>query len=248
MKSANRKKSRSVGNITNDRVVLTHIMKFGLTASSVWDCSEAFDGLDRIAIGHAVRRLAKAGVIKRGVLHHGKFYFVPTSEVCTIVGQRGVSFGLLGEPIKRFAFARLLIGCRERPSVVPALTSPLIKHCGESFRGIASRFLVKPSDCKYLGFLRIDSQLHSRPDRPAQQLRADLLRFAKQPLIATFMKQNSFEYLWTTVSTARANAVMEKFSSYKRVGRFPISVVVLPELMPLLAGITIQQETFQIEH
>ena len=232
----------------NETLVLSHVCRYGLTVSTVWAIANEFDGLDRVAVGAAVRRLTKLRLIERGVLHHGKFYFVPTHAGFEKLGKSPSSVGLMSEAAKLKAFARLMVCCREKPSFKLANSAVLIPRLGDSYRGIANRFLVSATDGQRLGYLNIDAHLASQPSRPAQQMRADILRFAKQPILATFMKDRCFEYFFVTVSKGRSEAVMKKFMPYKRVGKFPISVVVLPELMPLIAGISIGQEVFQTEH
>ena len=47
------------------------------------------------------------------------------------------------------------------------------------------------------------------------------------------MRKQEFEYVWITATKGRAESVIREFRTYTRVGRSPISLVVMPELIPL---------------
>lgn len=64
-------------------------------------------------------------------------------------------------------------------------------------------------------------------------------------LLAAFTTINILFFIAAiTVTQARANSVLEHFRKYDRVGKSPITVVVLSQLLPLFVSIPIGKEVF----
>jgi hypothetical protein len=126
--------------------LLCSVRGYGITTSNVWEVANEFDGIDRVSIGADIRRLLSLRLIERGTLHHRKFYFVPTHAGSVAIGKPTSKPGLLSEAAKIKYYARLIACCREKPIYQPASSLTLIKRLGESYRGIADRFLVNPDD------------------------------------------------------------------------------------------------------
>lgn len=242
MKSGKRQHSRPFQMSPTGLAVLKHVARHGMTVSNVWDCPSEFAGADRTSVSKSVRELTHAGFLMRGDLHHGRFYFVLTETACEALSVSASKAGLMNEATKVRAYTKLLLLCNHRPELKSVATESFSKHFGENLRGIANRFFARPDDRQFIAFMRVDTRVQSRPSRAGQLIRTDIYRFAKHPLLASVMKQQSFEYIWITVSQPRADAVLAHFRRYLRIGKSPITIVVLPQLIPLLVGVPIDKE------
>lgn len=224
-----------------ENALLVHLMTHGLTTSNVWDVCPLLKPFSRKAVGEAVRKFVKLKFLLRGELHHGRFYFVFSPESVKLSQPGFLQSGLLNEPMKLVLYTRLLLTCQLRHDLKPTPPDKILKQFGEELRLQFRSFLLNNAT-KSIAFVRVDNRVQSRPARSAQVIRGDILRFAKISPLAAMMKRQHFEYVWITTTQPRAVAVLEHFRKYARVGKSPITIIVMPQLMPLLVGIPIHKE------
>lgn len=226
--------------------LLAHVANVRLTTKDVWEHAPDLAGLPRSEVGAAVRELIHKKLLVPGFLYHGRHYFVLTSAAAQLLKVAiGVS-GLLSEPVKLKAYARQQLVCTVRHDLkllgsgvkqvfLPSLEVPM--------DGFAMRQTTDATVAN-IAFIRVDSSFAGRPSRSAQTIRNDILRFAKLPALAAHMQAQRFEYIWITMTSRRAEAVKTHFRKYHRVGNSPITIVVMPQLLPLVVSTAIGKEAF----
>ncbi|MDX1926246.1 MAG: hypothetical protein SFV81_07005 [Pirellulaceae bacterium] len=227
-----------------EQAVLEHSRVFGITTSDIWDSDPTLKSFGRVAVGGAVRKLTRIGMLLRGTLHYSRYCFVYNPAVNAQMRVRSSPIDPQNESQKLLGYTKLLLHYGSRPDLHPIDPEQFVKHFGNNLRGSANRYMRRIDQPPTLTYLRIDTRVQSRPSRSAQVIRGDILQMVKNQQLASQMRQQKLEYLWVTPTQMRANAVIAHFRKYDRLGKSPISVVVLPQLLPLLTGVLIKKETF----
>ena len=218
-----------------ESALVAHLKTHGLATFDVLDFATELKPHGREVVRATIRRLIRQRIVKRGKLYHGRSYFVLSTSV-----QQPAQ--LLSEPVKLILYARSVLIAKHRPELKPIGFLSFDRLLGKYFPGQGRSFLLNQSKAQTLAFMRVDNRVQSRPARAAQVIRSDVLRMAKNPLTAELMKSQHFEYIWITTTQPRAKAVLEKFRQYSRVGKSPVTDIVMPELLSLLIGIPIHKE------
>ena len=139
----------------------------------------------------------------------------------------------MSEPKKQAAYARLLLACKYHPEMTPLEQEEAIElNRGFKKCGFMHSF-AKRRDSGRICFVRVDRYPATRPRTGAQCLRNDILKLARNEAVEDLMLKEEFEYVWITATKGRAESVIREFRTYTRVGRSPLSLVVMPELIPL---------------
>lgn len=226
--------------------LLMHAANVRLTTSDVWEHAPDLVGHTRPEIGAAVRTLIHKKLLVPGWLYHGRHYFVLTGMAARLLNVANGASGLLSEPAKLKTYARQQLICIARQDLqllgngVQRAHQPELRVPTDGF----AIQLATDATLINVAFIRVDASFASRPSRSAQTIRHDILRFAKLPVIATHMQAQRFEYIWITMTPHRAEAVKAHFCRYHRVGNSPITIVVMPQLLPLVVSTAIGKEVF----
>lgn len=240
MSSVKSKLESNFGALTAiELVLLQTIAIHGLVTNRVWKELEALDGLPSHDISGAMRSLTNRKIVVARTLHHGQNYFAFAKEAASQLGLPQELGNPLSEKSKLRAYARLLFFVRHRPNVAKITKTELEVKLGQPCHGLPNGFYVDPSNLPFLGFVRVDTHVHSVPERSSQILRSDVHQFVTIKPIAACFKAKQFEFTWVTATQRRADAVMKRFKEYELVGGAPINVVVIPELIPLITSIVI---------
>lgn len=218
-------------------VLLQTIAIHGLVTSRIWKELASLEGLPSQDVSGAMRSLTNRKIVAARTLHHGQNYFAFTKES---VLQLGLAYELgdpLSEKSKLRAYARLIFFIRHRPGFVKLTKSELEAKLCQPCHGLPNGFYGDPNNLPFIGFVRVDTHIHSIPERSSQILRSDVHQFVSIKPIAACFKAKQFEFTWVTATQRRADAVMKRFKEYELVGGAPINVVVIPELIPLITSI-----------
>lgn len=228
-----------------ESALLAHVAKVRLTTSDVWEHAPDLVGQPRVKVGAVVRELVHKKLLLPGSLYHGRHYFVLSSAAAQLLQIDSSRSGLLSEPMKLKAYARQQLVCITRPdlALIGSGRSTYQLLLGVATDGFTVANTGDNSVAKF-AFIRVDTSFASRPSRSAQTIRNDILRFAKLPKVAARMQAQCFEYIWITMTPRRAEAVKQHFRKYHRVGNSPITIVVMPQLLPLVVSTAIGKEVF----
>ncbi len=224
--------------------VLLHTAKYKITWADAWDIDPALKTYPREKLAGTVRSLLRQKLLVRGTLHIGKYYFALTEKALARISKPDALSGLLSEHAKQRAVAKFLLVCHHRNDLQFVEDAPNDVPTLKSLHGLPNGFARRRNMPQGLAFVRVESSVIARPSRSAQIIQGDILRFARHPVIRPIMQKPAFEYIWVTSTQKRANAVLERFQKYKRGGAARFTVVVIPQLLPLLVPIPIGMEVF----
>lgn len=235
--------SKRVPYLNNDDFeVLRHIGRHELTTADVWSHAPELSHLDRKSVGASVRRLVRLKLVERAPLFHGRFYFALSPSGRAAASNSQAKPAEFSEGRKVQLYARLLLTCIHRKELTPVSAVLFARYFEQQWQPLAGRVLAVRDRDDSMAFMRVDAHIASRPTRAAQVLRSDILRLAKSNVIAAKMKTQRFEYIFITATKPRADAVIAHFRKYAKVGRSPITVILLPQLIPLLAATPLNRE------
>ena len=237
MKSGNNVNSSNL-NVAKylDTSIVEQVKTFGLTTRAVWVNTSNEKQFTPHEIAQSLRRLTNKEVLESHPLHHGRHYFTLTKVEAKRICCETTIGGPFYERTKFQAYSKLLIGLKHIPGAIPLRAGAKSRILGQNAIGLPNTLMLSSDGCKVY-WLRIDSAIRAKPSRMAQQLRTDVFRVVKVDAICELIRQRRFELVLVVCTQARANAILELFKSYERVGATPIRTIVLPELIPLITSV-----------
>ena len=222
--------------------LIEHIGRHRLTTRLIWPNVVSLRDTPTSEIVKALRSLSKRGIVRAFPLHHGRFYFTLTKPAAAKLIDSELVGGQLSDGGKLKAFARLLLATKHTPIQTPISKTKLLELWGSIANGLPDGFYTRDGKPTVYGFLRIDACISSSASRASQQLRNDIFRFVKIRPIVELIKEKRFELSLVAATQFRAEAIMQRFRAYERVGATPVNMIVLPELLPLLTSVPIGAE------
>jgi hypothetical protein len=189
-------------------------------------------------ITKTLRSLVVRRILEAHPLHHGRFYFSLTKKAAKELATENTSGGPFNESDKLRSYARILLSAFYLVGTSPVPRSKFLNNLGESAIGLPDPFMYHPHE-KKIYLVRVDTAIHAFPSRVAQQLRTDVFRCVKLPILCELIRQKRFEIVLVTCTLPRKEAILKHFRSYDRVGSTPITSFVIPYLLPLITSVPI---------
>lgn len=193
----------------------------------------------RRRIRSLLRSCRRQGLLLSPPLHHGQRYWCLSrrgAEHCGLAATRG---GPLSEPAKLRAYALLrFCWCGERRRSRLTLEDLARTVPGLSRSGHPHGYYFDPADGGRIGLARLDAHRLGRWDRSIERLREDVSRFSRQPGFSRLIHAQRFEITLLTVLPEKAERIATALSEHPDARRLPIRCVALPELLPLVSGLT----------
>jgi len=226
-----------------ERRVLSHVSRFRLTTSTVWNRVADLRDTPYGDIGDAVGRLLREGYLISGILIKSVRYFVLSQKGAAETADLKLTkeqarYGLLSERAKIKACGIMDLCADPKVNWLPATSQESLDFYGESVYGLPSGLLIDQGNVQFC-FCRVDGSIESLPKRSAQTIRADLLRMQKQPSLASAINEHRLKYVFVTATKPRADRILEQFRNYQDMKTTPIHVRVTPILVPLLQSVPI---------
>ncbi len=222
-----------------EHAILQNIATYGFVTKHVCKDIKTLRDLTPTNLSFIMLSLTERKIVVVRSLHHGQNYFAFSRETELKLGFPDRLGKPLCEQSKIRALARLIFFNRHRFGFAILDKHQLGAKLGMPCHGLPIGFYCNPTALAFLGFLRVDTHVHSSPDRSSQILRSDINRLISIKRIEERFRAKQFEFTWVTATQRRAQAVMQRFRKYDRVGGAPINVVVIPELIPLVTSIVI---------
>jgi len=217
-----------------EQLLLSLIVTYGFIVKSTWMQLSNGNKDSEDAMASAMWSLTRKRMVTARTLHHGISYFMLTEATATKLGLPKFRNQPMSEASKLRMYARLLFFTRYDSTATSIEPNELNQRLGVPSYGLPQGFYLRGSDPGFLGFLRVDTSIHTSPVRSAQVLRHDVLRLVKFVAIQERLRIKKFDFTLITATQSRADAVLSLFRTYDCIGKAPIKTIVAPELVPLI--------------
>ena len=236
--SANSKPMAALGTMTaTEKWLLDSIMDHGIITKETWVTPPPRRKWTATEMSSAMWSLTRRKIVVARPLHHGKTYFALSASTVHKLGLPENKGKELAEFAKLRVYAQLLFFTAYDKTAKRLRRDELAVRIAEPTHGLPQGFYARARKKNFLGFTRVDTHLSTLPMRSAQTLRHDVFRFVSLPSVRERIKNKTFEFTWITATQDRADAVMQIFCGYDRIGKAPIRVIVMKELVPLVCSV-----------
>lgn len=222
---------------TRDLSILEHVARYRISTGEVLH-RLFFDGSRANAVTKVTSRLCEIHFLRRYPLHHPRTYFTLGPDGARRFGlplSRTRPLGPQSLPIEYGVLSCATRGRRLHPRLT---TRELLEVCPglpDSLRDQAC-CLDETTSPPQLELIRVD--LGGRPDHVARKCHSDIRSRRDIASIQSLLAQGRFQLIVVTGTTAKAASIGEAIDKHDWPNRFEIRMVVVPDLLPLIAGIS----------
>lgn len=222
---------------TRDVSILEHVARYRISTGEVLH-RLFFKGCRANAVTKVTSRLCEIRHLRRYPLHHPRTYFTLGPDGARRFGLPLSRTRPLGPQSLPIEYGVLSCATRGRRLHQRLTTRELLEVCPELPDSLSDQAccLDETATPPRLELIRVD--LGGRPDHVARKCLADIRARDGIESVQTLMAQGRFQLIVVTGTTAKAASIGESLDQHTWPDRFEIHMVVVPDLLPLIAGIS----------
>lgn len=220
-------------------VLLRQLIRDRLLTEAVIEDLPEFEGWSPRRIRGLLRRGRREGLLLSPPLHHGERYWCLSVAAAERLGLPAARGGALSESAKLRAYALLRFcwfGERRRTRLTFEELDRTVPNPTSS--GHPHGYYFDPTDGGRIGLARLDAHRLGRWDRSIERLRSDVSRHCRHRGFARLIEARRFEITLLTVFPEKAERIASALAEHSDARRTPIRCVAIPELLPLVSGLT----------